>query len=208
MNVAKPSFTPSARRRSLPPDTQAPPWWIAMAGVIFGGVTLLFFMAVAVAALFGHEVPAESRFLILVVLAFGAAMAAGFFGGKAAAKGMIPFTPIAVSTTGGVAVLVIVLLLGYYLYVEPTSPARSQIVTVVPSGVPRDFTIDNLSPDSLADVGQFRTIGDRQFLYVEFLPGKLSGRLRLTYPDGSGPGFKKTVYRVKTDGELVTQPEN
>jgi hypothetical protein len=140
-------------------------------------------------------------------------MAAGFIGGKAAADGKVPLppplnTPIAVSTTGGVAVLVIVLLLGYYLYVKPTSPARSQIVAVVPSGVPRDFTIDNLSPDSLADVGQFRTIGDRQFLYVEFLPGKLSGSLRLTYLNGSGPGFEKAVFRIKTDGKLVRQPEN
>jgi hypothetical protein len=192
----------------LPPDTQAPPWWIAVAGVIFGGVTLLFFMALAVAALFGHEVPTESRFLVLVVLAFGAAMAAGFLGGKAAAEGKIPFTPIAVSTTGGVAVLVIVLLLGYYLYVKPTSPAGSQIVVATPSWVPRDFTIDNLSPDSVADVGQVRTIGNRQFLYVEFIPGKPSGRLRLTYLGGSGPGLERAVYLVKTDGELVRQPEN
>jgi hypothetical protein len=62
------------------------------------------------------------RFLVVVVFALGCALAVAFLGGDAAASGKIPFfgsdTPLAISATGGIAALVIVLVLGYYFYVK------------------------------------------------------------------------------------------
>jgi hypothetical protein len=203
------SSSPVPRRRFPAQDSQRPPKWVWIAGAVFGAATLIFFMVLVIAAVLGREVPANSRFLVLVVLAFGAAMSAGFLGGTASAKGTVRLpealnTPIAVSTTGGVAVLVVVLLVGYYFYVKPAFPARSQIITLLPSGIPRYFIVDNLTPDALADVGQFRSLGNRQFLYMEFLPGKALGKVRLTYPGDADNPIKKVVYQVKTDGELTT----
>ncbi|HEY6327927.1 MAG TPA: hypothetical protein VI756_01225 [Blastocatellia bacterium] len=170
-------------------------------------------MILVTAALYGHSVPPDSRFLVLVVLAFGAAMAAGFLGGDAAANGRIPLpgavdAPIAVSTAGGVAVLIIVMLVGYYIYVRPALSTRSEVVAVLPSGVPRYFIIDNLTPESVADVAQFRTVGNRQLLYVEFVPGKALGKVVLTYPSDSDNPLKKVVYQVKSSGELTADPSN
>jgi hypothetical protein len=111
-----------------------------------------------------------------------------------------------VSTAGGVAVLLILLLVGYYLYVKPAPQARSQLILTLPRGAPRDFTIENLSPERIVDVGEVRTAGNRQFLYVEFLPGESSGDVRLTYLRDSEPKFENVVYEVRADGRLVERP--
>lgn len=109
----------------MPPEsTPSVPKWFPIAGVIFGALTLLFFMALVGASLFGYQVPPDSRFLVVVVLAFGAALSVSFLGGNAAAEGKIPIPffkdhPIAFSATGGVAILIIVLLIGYWTYVRP-----------------------------------------------------------------------------------------
>jgi hypothetical protein len=211
--MGEPSVKRATGRKHYIPDPQSAPKWVAVAAAVFGGITLLFFIGLTLASLFNFEVPAESRFLVLVVLSFGAATSAGFLGGAATARGKIPLpgtlkNTFAVSTAGGVAVLLILLLVGYYLYVEPAAHARSQVVLTLPPGAPRDFTIENLSPEKIVDVGEVRSVGNRQFLYVEFLPGKSSGDVRLTYLKNSGPGFESVVYEVKSDGRLVERPQN
>lgn len=106
--------------RSMMDDDNKVPGWFQTAGFVSGAVTLLFFMLLVVAGILGHEVPSGSKFLVVVVLALGCALAATFLGGEAVATGKIPFFggahPLAISTTGGVAVLVIVLVLGHYFY--------------------------------------------------------------------------------------------
>lgn len=212
--MGEPSVKRVAGRKHHIPDPQPAPKWIAVAGAVFGAITLLFFIGLTLASVFNFEVPTESRFLVLVVLSFGAATSAGFLGGAATARGMIPLpgtlkNTFAVSTAGGVAVLLILLLVGYYLYVKPAAAhARSQVVLTLPQGAPRDFTIENLSPEKIVDVGEVRTVGNRQFLYVEFLLGKSSGDVRLTYLKNSGSGFENVVYEVKADGRVVERSLN
>jgi hypothetical protein len=184
------------------------PKWVTIAGVIFGAITLFFFIGLTLASVFNFEVPAASRFLVVVVLSFGAATSVSFLGGAATAQGKIPLpgspkNTFAVTTAGGVAVLLILLLVGYYLYVTPASQVRSQLVVTLPAGAPREFTIENLSPEKIVDVGEVRTVGNRQFLYVEFLPGKSSGNVRLTSLRDSGPGFENVVYEIRSDGRLI-----
>lgn len=66
------------------------------------------------------QVPLESRFLVISILAFTAGAGAGFLGGGANARGNLDVpilnTPIKVGLTGGIAVMVIIFILGSYLY--------------------------------------------------------------------------------------------
>ncbi len=107
---------------TTPPKPQVPPW-VVVVGAIFGGLTLLFLMALVVMSTIGYEVPCESRFLVVAVLAFGAALGSSFLGGTAAAKGAIPLPyahshPLQFSVVGGVAVLIVVLIGGRALFCE------------------------------------------------------------------------------------------
>ena len=103
---------------SKPPLARA---WIIVIGAVLGAITLLFFMALVLMSMFGRQVPCDSRYLVVTVVAFGAALSAGFLGGAAAAKGSIPLPfaqdhPLTFSVSGGVGVLVILLILGNHLF--------------------------------------------------------------------------------------------
>ncbi|HEY0874602.1 MAG TPA: hypothetical protein VGD94_14110 [Vicinamibacterales bacterium] len=91
--------------------------WLMPASFAVLVATLAFMMLLIVMAAFGKQVPPGSRYLVVIVLAIGAAFGVGGLGGAAALKGKIPIPgvenhPVAVSLGGGVAAMVIVLLLG------------------------------------------------------------------------------------------------
>jgi tetratricopeptide (TPR) repeat protein len=97
------------------------PSWVPIAGFAVGVLTLLFFMGLVGASLTGHEIPCNSRFLVVVILAFSGALALGLWGGSIAAKGSIPLPmvqehPIAFAAGGGIAALIVLLALGNQLY--------------------------------------------------------------------------------------------
>ena len=109
-------------------DDMKVPHWFPVVGVIAGLLTLLFFMAIAGASLFGFQVPSGGRFPVVVVMALGLALSGSFLGGTAAASGNIPLpgvreNPIRFTVAGGVAIFVIVLALGYLFY------AREEVAT-------------------------------------------------------------------------------
>lgn len=90
-------------------------------GSVFGGLTLLFFMLLVILSAMNITVPAGDRYLVIIILGLGSALSASFIGGSAAAKGDIPIMvardkPFSFSVGGGVAVLIIVLILGKALY--------------------------------------------------------------------------------------------
>ena len=203
----------AAGRRGTTSGEAVSPKWVGITGAALGATTLLFFMSLALASIFKHEVPAESRFLVLVVLSFGAAMSVGFLSGAAVATGRIPLpgnlnNAMAVSTSGGIAVLVILLLVGYHLYVKPGAPVGGRVVLALPAGIPREFTIENLSPEAIYDAGEVRTVGNKQLLYVEFVAGKAAGALRITSLKNSGPGFESVIYEISKDGSITKQFEH
>lgn len=93
-----------------------------------GLLTLLFLMAIAIVpSVTDKDIRCSARFPVVAVLALGAALAGGAIGGSASAKGKLPIPgfakgdPIAIAVGGGVAVLLIVLLIGYLMYVRPCS---------------------------------------------------------------------------------------
>lgn len=95
--------------------------WVAITGAVLGTITLLFFMGLVLLSVFGRQVPCDSRYLVVTVIAFGAALSVGFLGGAAAAKGGIPLPfarehPLTISVSGGIGVLVILLALGNHLF--------------------------------------------------------------------------------------------
>ncbi len=115
------------------------PNWAPVVGVIFGALTLVFFMILVLLSIFGQGVPPNAEFLVLSTLALGVALAAAFLGGSAAAEGKLPIpgvskNPGTFSATGGIAVFIIVLLLGFWKYpdVEDTQRVGG---SVRPSGV-------------------------------------------------------------------------
>ncbi|MBV9180293.1 MAG: hypothetical protein JO356_03200 [Acidobacteria bacterium] len=72
-------------------------------------------------SMYGHPVPADARYLVVIVLAIMGSLSAGFIGGNASARGSLPLPvgndpPLAVAFTGGIAVLIGVPILGKYLF--------------------------------------------------------------------------------------------
>jgi 8-oxo-dGTP pyrophosphatase MutT (NUDIX family) len=99
------------------------PAWFGVAGFVTATIVLVFFMALLIAGMRGTEIPHGSRFLAVIVLALGTALATTFLSGNVAAGGGLPMPflkgkTLAMSATGGVATLIIVLLLGYQIFVK------------------------------------------------------------------------------------------
>ncbi len=96
--------------------------WVPAVGAGFGFLTFLFFASLVVASLNGRSVPPDSRILVVSVLAIGIALSASFLGGTASASGKLPLPwgmdPVSFSVVGGIAVFVIVFLVGYASYVK------------------------------------------------------------------------------------------
>src|SRR5262245_1742041 len=96
--------------------SKTPPWLLA-ASVVTLVVTLVFMMLLVVmATLLEKQVPSNSRFLVVIVLALGAGFGAAGLGGEITARGHLPISGnqgqvIAVSAAGGIALFVIVLLM-------------------------------------------------------------------------------------------------
>jgi len=91
-------------------------------GAASGGLTLIFFMGLILLSIFGHPVPKDARFLIVIVLAFSGGLSVGVLGGNASARGTIPLPganehPLTVALTGGIAVMVILLIIGSRLFI-------------------------------------------------------------------------------------------
>lgn len=90
-------------------------------GAMFGALTLVFFMGLVIAAMFDKAVPQSAKFIVIVVLAIGTALATTFLGGTAAVNGTIPLpflkgSPMTFAAGGGLAALIIVLIFGWYFY--------------------------------------------------------------------------------------------
>ena len=134
---------PKKELSSLIEPAQNAPFWTAILGASCLVLVLLFFMGLVVASLFGYSIPSTAKFSVHVVVALVAAIGSGFLGGWARAEGKIPWfnrkpkldpvgaTPagespdaasrgIGFGVGGGIAVLVITLLLT--TYVDPKEP--------------------------------------------------------------------------------------
>jgi len=103
--------------------------WIPIAGYVSGSVTLVFLMVLV----FADIALCDQRGLVAVIAGFGFAMAFGFIGGSAAARGNLPVPfmskqPIAFSVAGGAAVFVVSTLLVTSVFSDndcaPSGPCR------------------------------------------------------------------------------------
>jgi len=90
-------------------------------GAAFGAAALLFFMLLILLQIFGYKIPDSAKYLIVIVLALSGGLSAGFLGGHASARGSIPIPnaqqyPMRYAVSGGISVLVILLILGWFLF--------------------------------------------------------------------------------------------
>ena len=106
-------------RREIERMQQAPKW-LQPAGLAVGLLTLIFFMGLVGASVYGKVVPEGGKFPVVIVLALGTALSASFLTGHATMTGQIPFFgdkyPLAVSLGGGFAILILILLVGWKIY--------------------------------------------------------------------------------------------
>lgn len=95
-------------------DEQTAPKWMAIAGVIFAGITMISLLVM----LFAPQDVAASRHTIFNVwISICTASSLSFFGGNAHASGRIPFfkdSPVEFIVVGGIAVFVITLILMFH----------------------------------------------------------------------------------------------
>jgi hypothetical protein len=112
--------------------------WAAPAGFSLLVTTILFLMGLVVAGVLGRSVPCESRGLIVFVVALTAGASAGFLTGSAQAEGRIPFfggNVLSIAASGAIATIVIVLTVGFRLYVplecggDPTEVTEAEKTT-------------------------------------------------------------------------------
>jgi hypothetical protein len=100
-----------------PPPELLPKWFLPL-GL---GLIMLFLMGLVIASIFGLVVPPGGRFALVALLAIGCGLSASALGGKAAIQGKIPFfhdSPLALSATSGIALLIIVFVIGYNFYIK------------------------------------------------------------------------------------------
>lgn len=111
------------------------PKWVSIIGAVIGIITLFFFMLLVLLVIMLKADITKAKYLITIVLALGTAISTSFLSGAAAAKGSIPiwFTekyPITFSTTGGIAVFFLVLIIGNTIYPEETKTESNSDYTI------------------------------------------------------------------------------
>lgn len=102
--------------------------WIQIVAALFGLLTFLFFASLVIASVLGKPVPPDSRLLVVAVLAIGIALSISFLGGTAFVSGKLGnmprgIDPVVFRAGGGVAVFILVFLIGYLAYVRPGEDA-------------------------------------------------------------------------------------
>jgi|GEM_PF-3578936 len=125
---------------SPPPDRQQVPDWFPKAGYACIAFFIIFLMALIVAEIFGHPVPQNAKMLVVFLLSTVLAAGFSFIGGHAIAEGNIPIPgvekdPVKFGVGGGIAVFVIVVLIGYKTYAsEPGATGSSENKVIQPVG--------------------------------------------------------------------------
>lgn len=94
------------------------PWWFPIAGAVFGGVGLLFFMYLAIA---GTPNNPDARMPIIIVLSLIMTFATFFFSAEAYASGVLPLPgakekPIRFSAASGLAAFIVVFIIAVWAY--------------------------------------------------------------------------------------------
>lgn len=142
--------------------------WVPIVGATFGFLTFLFLVSLVVASVTGKSVPPDSRILVAAVLALGVALSASFLGGAASASGKLSLpwdmSPVSFSAAGGIAVFIVVFLLGYLAFVRTGEDSVTLAGTIVDesggSGVPGATVIIktdlSIYERQAADTGDFR----------------------------------------------------
>lgn len=138
--------------------------WVLPVGAFFG---LLTFLALA-GLVFGKPISPESRVLVVFLVATGISLSAGFLGGTASASGKLPLPgglgPVSFGATSGIAVFIVVFLVGYFGYARTGSDSVILAGTVVDQdtkrGIPRATIVigtdSNIFERQATDGGEFR----------------------------------------------------
>lgn len=141
-----------------------------------------------------------------IVLYIGVAIVTGvvFWLLTPGSTGELDFKQLGIRLGGGAAIGASFMLLAWWL----TDPEVNHTVVPVPSAIAQDFTIENLSPNDLADVGEVRTISNRRYLYAEFRPGHERGDIRINHLEDGATAMNTSAYQISLDGELIDRVQS
>jgi hypothetical protein len=134
----------------------------------------------------GITVHSGNCFPIVAVFSLGAAIGAGFLTGAAAIRGQIPIPgtekkPIVAGASGGVAVLLIVFLIGYLLACRGIDAPTSVTVNADPNNLGSTTiaydgsSFDHDALDNVAEIWDSPAHGNVVQFRVTFKPGKENG---------------------------------
>ncbi|MGA2964032.1 MAG: Fic family protein [Candidatus Korobacteraceae bacterium] len=105
------------------PDTSGSntPAFSMKVGVVFGAVATAFLMALVLLQIGGHQLPESAKFIIVMIFALSGGFSAASLGGHASSRGSIPLPgarqhAFGYAVTGGIGTVVILLILGKYLF--------------------------------------------------------------------------------------------
>jgi hypothetical protein len=114
-NSSLPAQPPARARRPLK-KSQEFPKWAPVAGFALLVLSIFFLMALILLKI---NVDCNQRGLVVFIIALTVAGAIGFLSGTASVEGKIPFfkdSPVTIATTGAIAALIIVILIGFNVY--------------------------------------------------------------------------------------------
>lgn len=98
-----------------PPVVPEPPIWPRVVGVSFAALAVLFLAVLIGLSVVGKDVSPQARPIVVFFFALCCAMACAFIVGSLTLQGALPFSndkPLVVGATGGIAVLILVILIG------------------------------------------------------------------------------------------------
>lgn len=133
---------PEESEPRLKPEQIKSAEWMRIVGVIFAAGIFLLLIALVIMSVTGNlagEIDRNTFFLLGIAFAIGMAMAAGFIGGSAAVSGGLgeyaKDKPIQVSAGGGIAVLIVSLILFFMFQPEEDTGKKSAIASIMLDGI-------------------------------------------------------------------------
>ena len=136
-----------------------------------------------------------------IVLYVGVAIVTGvvFWTLTPGTSGLINFKQLGIRLGGGAAIGASFMLLAWWL----TVPKFNFAVIPTPSNIPEDFSLANVSPENISDIGELRTISKRRYIFAEFRSNKEIGEINLQHLNASKNRLENSIYVITLQGDFL-----
>ena len=173
-------------------DQQIKQTWAAL-------LVVFVILALIVAMIWSTEGDLSRAHMILLYV--GVAIITGilFWHFTPGSTGQFDLKQLGIRLGGGAAIGASFMVLAWWLTVPETTTA----LVFIPTTIPDDFKIENISPEKLADLGKVHTKSRRNFIFADFRAGHESALIRLTYLNIENNQFLTPVFKILLTGQLI-----